>query len=230
MLCFDAFEALGVRCARFSDKSDGDLARDASDNALQRFCKACALDLSDLVLLKQVHGSRVVVAVPPSRAKSGEPLELVEADALVTNELGVALGILAADCVPVYLFDPVKRAVGLAHAGRAGTMKGVAKNLVSAMRKYYGCAPEALYALIGPAAGPCCYQVSFDIANSCKISGLSVADRIVDLWVSNVEQLQSCGLHASRITKSSLCSICDGRFHSHRSDPASGRNLAILAL
>ena len=83
MLRFDAFEALGVACAAFSEKSDGNLARDASDEDLQSFCKACGVAASDLALVSRMHGNRVVVADRPGEFGSVGSLRLGGAAALI---------------------------------------------------------------------------------------------------------------------------------------------------
>lgn len=230
MLRFDAFEELGVTCACISDKSDGNLARDASAEDLARFRKACGLAGADLALARQVHGRGVAVADVPGEGSCGGVRDLGEADALVGDASGVALGIRVADCVPVYLFDLENRAVGLVHAGRAGTLQGVVANTVRNMGSRYGTEPGSLHALIGPSAGPCCYEVSDEMAKDCTDKGLSVDGRHIDLWESNAGQLVDCGVALSQITQCGVCTICDGRFHSHRAESNAGRNLALLAL
>ena len=230
MLRFDAFEALGVACAAFSEKSDGNLARDACDDDLRSFCDACGVATLDLALVRQVHSNRVVVADPPGETSSEGPVDLGEADALIGGAPGVVLGIRAADCVPIYLFDPASGAVGLIHAGRAGTLQGIVKQTVKEMELKYGTHPRAIHALVGPSAGPCCYEVSPELAKECESKGLTIAGRNVDLWESNARQLLEWGIPAAQTTVCGLCTICDGRFHSHRAESNAGRNLALLAL
>jgi YfiH family protein len=80
-------------------------------------------------------------------------------DALITREPGAALAILVADCAPVVLFDPVRRAAGVAHSGRAGTVAGVLPATVSAMTAAFGSDPADLRAGIGPAIGAASYEI-----------------------------------------------------------------------
>src|SRR6266851_508462 len=91
--------------------------------------RACGLEVSRLVWMRQVHGSRVGYAAAPAARGPGADL-----DAIFTDVPGLALGVLAADCAPVLLADPAARIVGAAHSGRAGTAAGVVPALVDAMR------------------------------------------------------------------------------------------------
>ena len=80
-------------------------------------------------------------------------------DALITREPGAALAILVADCAPVVLFDPVRRAAGVAHSGRAGTLAGVLPETITAMTAAFGSDPADLLAGIGPAIGFASYEI-----------------------------------------------------------------------
>ncbi len=135
-----------------------------------------------------------------------------------------------ADCVPVYLLDPETGGGGLVHAGREGTYRGISPLAVEAMQREFGTKPTDLHALIGPSAGPCCYEVSPELAHAFAEAGLPVDGRHLDLWQANAQQLTAAGLSPGRITVSGICTICDGRFHSHRAQPNAGRNMALLML
>ena len=151
-------------------------------------------------------------------------------DGLIAREPSLPIGVLVADCVPVYFFDPIRRAGGIVHAGRAGTYLRIVENAIHALEREQGVSPGDLHALIGPSAGPCCYEVSEEIARDFDISGLPVSGRYLDLWQANVLQLEGCGVPRTHIGVAGLCTLCDGRFHSHRRNPDGGRNLAFLAL
>jgi YfiH family protein len=83
-------------------------------------------------------------------------------DALITREPGAALAILVADCAPVVLFDPVRRAAGVAHSGRAGTLAGVLPATIGAMTAAFGSDPGDLLIGIGPAIGAASYEIGPD--------------------------------------------------------------------
>lgn len=230
MLRFKDFEALGLGVAAMSDKSDGDLARIGGDgDGYGSFFAACGVDSGEVVLVHQVHGRRVVVAGGQG-GDGGSGGAIGDGDGLVTGRAGVPLGIRVADCVPVFLFDPVCGAGGIVHAGREGTFEGIAGEAVEVLSSALGAVPGRMHALIGPSAGPCCYEVSEEIAKSFHDKGFPIKGRFLDLWRSNVKQLVSGGVPFEQISLCEVCTICDGRFHSYRSDGGGGRNLALLVI
>lgn len=152
-------------------------------------------------------------------------------DALVTAEPGVYLSMRFADCIPILLHDPVRGAVGLAHAGWRGTVKNVAGAVVEAMVSELRCSPETIMAVIGPAIGPCCYQVGQEVIQAVETAFprrdpagddsarlLSPHDgrrAYFDLWEANRQQLIAAGV--GRVVVSGLCTACHAdRFFSHR--------------
>jgi YfiH family protein len=106
-----------------------------------------------LMTARQVHGTgTLTVAGPWADAPTGE------ADALVTNTPGVAIGLLTADCAPVLLADPVARVAGAAHAGWRGALAGVTDSAVDAMRRL-----GAVRGHVTAAVGPCIAQESYEV-------------------------------------------------------------------
>ena len=86
-----------------------------------------------------------------------------ERDGIYTNESGVALVCFSADCTPILLHDPVRRAVAAVHAGWRGTAKGIAARCVEAMVRDFGTDPAHLEAAIGPCIGPCCFETGPEV-------------------------------------------------------------------
>jgi YfiH family protein len=117
-----------------------------------------ALDLTPdrLAVCYQVHSPEVVVVERAWRREASP-----RADAMVTREPGVALGILTADCAPVLFADAEARIVGAAHAGWRGALGGVIEATVTAMRRL-GAKPARLVAAIGPCIGAASYEVGPD--------------------------------------------------------------------
>ena len=111
------------------------------------------LAAASLCTVRQVHGWDVVVAREPQPKRP-----TVEADALVTDRAGIALGVLSADCAPVLLADPDAGVVGAAHAGWRGARAGVIEATVQAMVEL-GAAPERIHAAIGPCIAQASYEV-----------------------------------------------------------------------
>ena len=161
-------------------------------------------------------------------------------DAVVTALPGIALTILTADCVPILLYDPVRRAVGSVHAGWAGTVKGVARRAVEAMSAAYGTDPSDLLAAIGPSIGPCCYEVDGRVMGPLRGAfpgwdGLAAMGRPgkwqLDLWKSNRQVLASAGVKDSNIVVMALCTACNtDKFYSHRKSGGKTGRMAAVAM
>lgn len=236
MIRFENFERYGV-VAAFSEAADGNFSlRNGSVPeavaARRRFAEACGLDPAGLACVQQVHGTEVVRVRAEDRGRGAFAWEdaLGPADALLTDVPGLPVAVLVADCVPVYLHDPARGVAGLVHAGWRGTLDRAAARALEAMRRGWGTDPADVHALLGPSAGPCCYEVSEELAEDFRRAGLSAEDRRVDLWASNARVLAAAGVPPSQIQTAARCTVCDPRFHSHRRDATPNRNMALLAL
>lgn len=234
MMRFTDFERLGVSVAAMSDRSDGDCRRsDLPDgNGCAAFCISLGLHPDRLVRAAQVHGASIARAAAKDSGRGAVPgvEPFPETDAIITDVPGLPIGVTIADCVPLWIFDPVTRSGGIVHAGRIGTYNNIAGAAVAALQEAYGATPENVHALIGPSAGPNAYEVSEEIAQDFAAAGLAVRGRMVDLWESNALCLSQAGVPRSNISVSGICTITDGRFHSHRAHENGMRNLAILVL
>lgn len=187
------------------------------------------LSASDVVLLHQVHGARVLRATGPT----GPLAVLGEADAVFTDVPGLVLAIRTADCVPVLLAG--RRHVGAAHSGWRGTVAGVVPALVDALRAA-GEAPSRLVAAVGPAISGEAYEVGDEVVQGLRAAGLDDRDFLhpggdrphVDLRAAVRAQLLRAGV--GRVDVLPHCTVHDPRLHSHRRDgAASGRQAAVIA-
>ena len=118
-------------------------------------------------------------------------------DGLVTNEFGVFIAISVADCVPIFLFDPVTRTVAGIHAGWRGTSSGIVKNAIALMTAEYGIDPKNLVAFLGPAAGKCCYEVGKEVAGTFDPEFLLKGESgkwKLDLKGANMRQMTAAGV------------------------------------
>ncbi|NUM53645.1 MAG: laccase domain-containing protein [Candidatus Hydrogenedentes bacterium] len=217
-----------------SDLLDGDcrLNGDEGANSRHEFFRACGIVPGHITAGKQVHGATVAVVRESDRGRGATSTldPFPETDALITNIAALPLVISIADCVPVFLFDATKRAIGLVHAGRVGTQHRIVANAVDALRTEYGTIPADIHAVIGPSAGPEAYEVSHEMAAEFANLGLPVRGRCIDLWEANARQLESCGVPRAQIEITGICTITSGRFHSHRAHNNGARNLALFML
>lgn len=120
---------------------------------------------------EQVHGKHVAVITAEERGKGllDRQSALQDTDGLVTNVPGVLLTSFYADCVPLYFYDPVQQAVGLAHAGWKGTVAGIAESMVEKMEQEYGSRRQDIHAAIGPSIGDCCYEVDEAVMQHVRV-------------------------------------------------------------
>ncbi|XP_033292636.1 purine nucleoside phosphorylase LACC1 isoform X2 [Orcinus orca] len=87
-------------------------------------------------------------------------------DGITTNQRGVTIAALGADCIPIVFADPVRKACGVAHSGWRGTLLGVAMATVNAMIAEYGCSLEDIIVVLGPSVGPCCFTLPRESAKA----------------------------------------------------------------
>ena len=183
-------------------------------------------DPARIVSARQVHGRR---AVAVGRGAVGAP-DVPDCDALVTDEPGVLLLMKFADCVPITLWDPVRRVVALVHAGWRGTVLGAPAAALELMVRRYRSRPSDVVAAVGPSIGPCCYQVGKDVAilasrtfaGTDVLQGGHAGEIRLDLWAANAETLMRAGVMEENIAIAGICTRCrSDLFFSHRA--AGGR-------
>jgi YfiH family protein len=188
----------------------------------------------DVVTPHQVHSTTVRVVDERDRGQL-----LPQTDALVTATPGVVLMLRFADCVPILLYDPVRRAAGLAHAGWRGTVSGMAGAAVRTMVEALGCRPRNILAGIGPSIGPCCYEVGADVTEAMSsafpdIDGLfepkDQGHGHLDLWAANRWQLAAAGVR--NVEVAGICTACrTDEWFSHRAERGkTGRLGALIGL
>lgn len=188
------------------------------------FARALGIDSEPVTTVGAVHGSVV--------ARVDEPLEVVQGvDGLVTDRRGVALFATFADCYPIVLWDPKTRSAGLAHAGWRGTVGGVAKAAVKAMRDEYGSSPEDIQAGIGPGICGRCYEVGAEVAGQFdpRFVTRGAGDRfLLDLASANKAQLEEAG--TSQVHVLGICTKESEFLPSHRRTPDGTRFGAIVSI
>jgi YfiH family protein len=185
---------------------------------------------------RQVHGaaSRVIDAALDPGALDREPLDI-----LLTGDPGHLLLLKFADCTPLLLYDPRRRWVAVAHAGWRGTSLDVAGTVVRALVEVAGSDPEDLWAGIGPAIGPCCYEVGDEVLAAVgaavprpeRVAGPGRGSRPhLDLAAANRQQLEAAGLQPTQILDAARCTACErDTFFSHRALGVPAGRFAMVA-
>ena len=136
--------------------TDWDTRENVQENR-RRFQTAAGAPDLPLINLKQFHSDVILLFDTPST-------DPCRGDASITNRPALLLAIQTADCVPILLLDPKKRAIAAIHAGWRGTLARIAAKTIGKMQMHFGTNPRDLLAAIGPSIGPCCYEVGTEVA------------------------------------------------------------------
>ncbi len=175
--------------------------------------------------LKQIHSKKIFIA------EKAENM-MREADGFITDNRQLLLSVTVADCLPIYLSDPVRGVFGILHSGWRGT--GILENAVELLKSRFSCSLGNVHILLGPAIGPCCYSVDesraqYFIKNWGEKTVRECGKRwYVDLQQANLEILRGHGIE--NISRVSACTSCSPDFGSfRRQGPGSfTRMLAII--
>lgn len=212
-----------------------------------RFCDQLGVRAEDLLMADQVHGDRVLQVTRADRGKGAESLlsPLGEADALCTDEPGVPLTVLVADCPAVFCYDPERRAIGLAHSGWRSTAQGIAPRLIATLRERFGVRPQGLRAWISPAIGFCCFEVGPEVIEAFRRGGPELrppegwfrrAEPKKDRWMLDLKtlilgQLTGKGIPAAQIDLSPDCTCCQEEYFSYRrTGKGTGHMMGLLSM
>jgi YfiH family protein len=174
--------------------------------------------------LHQVHGARITAVETAGHHGDG--------DALMTATPALWLEIRTADCVPLFIVDPVLRVVAAVHAGWRGTAAAIAAHTVAAMAASYGTRPVNLLVAIGPSIGACCFAVGEEVAAHFPGHITRFAARShVNLVSANQAQLAAAGVQPHNIEPVGLCTMCHPlQFHSFRRDRDTGRMVSAIQI
>lgn len=187
--------------------------------------------LKNLRYCRQIHGNAVIDVDNIIGVSAEDP---PEADALISARHGVALGIFTADCVPIFIYDVVTPAIGIAHAGWRGTFARVAVNTLAQMKNSFGTVAANCRIHLGPSIQKCCYTVSAELLTQFTDRfGSTVHNGAnLDLQAANVHQLIEVGLSPDSISISPFCTACrTDLFYSHRAENGrTGRMLSFIQL
>ena len=218
---------------------------DPDENVMEnyrRICAAAGFDADSMVSSAQVHKTVVRVVGKQNCGEGFAKPKPAGVDGLITDEPGVTLVTHHADCVPLYFADPVRKAVGLSHAGWRGTAARIGGETVRAMARAFGSRPENLVCVVGPSIGPCCFEVDEPVYKVfAEMKDLAPREWTredgggkyhIDLWEANRRILISAGVQAANISVSGLCTQCHSDLlFSHRASRGKRGGLAaFLAL
>ena len=210
-------------------ENNGDWKEHVSGNR-NLVAKTFGFDLNRLILLHQNHQDRILLVKEPVHSL---PFPL-EYDAQMTNASNTFLGVLTADCVPIFVADQKKKAIAAIHAGRQGTALHITTKVLQRMKKEFGCSPGDLLIALGPSIGFCCYEID-EKAFSPEWEPFSIpagdGKWMVDLVRINIAQIENEGIREEQIFWIDLCTSCHrDLFFSNRKEGKTGRQLSFIGI
>lgn len=212
----------GVSSGRFESFNLATHVGDLTENVL-RNRSILEVKAAPLVFMNQVHGDTVVVV-------EGLVDREFTADAMITQEPGLALCVLVADCIPVLLWDDEGSCVAVAHVGRRGLMNGIIENVVAVMHEL---GAAGIKAELGPSICGDCYEVKEDLfdevvaAHPKARSTSSRFDYALDLPAALAHVLERGGIE---VVMSSVCTFESESHFSYRRDGITGRTAGVIWL
>ena len=226
----------------FGDNGNFKDKKDIVENNYKLICNELNIDYRNIIRPYQTHTNNVKEV----GNNNGIFLEeYTDIDGLITNKPQKILSLTFADCTPIYLFDPNKKAIGNIHSGWQGTVKQIVKNAIEKMISTYGSNPKDIICAIGPTIRKCHFEVENDVKEMFLNQFNQMSDIIsagelkqgkrkyyIDTVKINKNMLIEMGLLGENIIDSRICTVCNSELiHSYRKEGKSaGRNTALIML
>jgi len=216
---------------------------DSRENVEENFRRAAAhmgMAASDIVCSQQTHTTNVRKVTAADKGKGVVcERDYTDIDGLITNERGIILATFYADCVPLFIVDPVNKAIGLSHSGWRGTVGRMGKVTLDRMAAEYGTKPACVQVAIAPSICQNCYEVSEDVADAFANTFIqenkmaeeylvryahSVTQEAIDkclfykkengkyqlnLWYANYRVFRDAGVPDENIEITDVCTCCN---------------------
>jgi len=193
---------------------------------LRRVSEKTGIPVENMVSARQVHGDAIAIVNSGHRGMGiVRESTLGEADGLITADEDVALVTIHADCVPVYLYDPVEKVIALVHSGWRGTLRSIASKASGLMENIFNCRSRNIHAVIGPHIRRCCFEVGAEVKREFAEFFPNCRDLLkpsgekyrIDLSEIIRRSLLENGLAADNILDVGRCTVCESMlFFSHR--------------
>lgn len=188
-----------------------------------------------LHLLEQIHSINGLVI---DEKNCHKPLFFAQGDFLLTQQIGIGLGIVTADCLPIIIIDKKNKALGIAHAGWRGSVNNIAKAALTTMQQAFGTKAQECEIIFGPSARTCCYEVDYDVIACIPTRVLKhiVTQRngtlFCDIPLLNEIYLREIGVSsAAFIREYNGCTICTYNYCSYRREKEKAqRQLTVVSI
>jgi len=199
------------------------------------FFDSIGIPYNDLVCAKQVHSSRIckVTAVDLGKGALSYEAAICDTDALITGQRKVPLGILTADCLSIFMYEPQKKVAAVAHAGWRSTKELICKKTIKKMIDEFSIDLQKLLIGFGPSIKSCCYEVGEDFLHYFDYGLIQKEGKyFLDLVRINRKQLVDLGVKQENIADCEICTACpdSGYFSFRREGPDCGRMISVIMI
>lgn len=235
----------GVSTGVYSSMNLSYSRKDRPEHVLEnyrRMAKALEVDMEKMVVSWQTHTTNVRLVTEEDFGKGVlRDRDYQDVDGLITNIPGVTLVTFYADCVPLYILDPVHRAIGLSHSGWRGTVKRMGEKTLKAMNQAFGTNPGDVIACIGPSICKDCFEVGEEVVEEFRQAfsarhwaelfepGRKAGKYQLDLWRANQIVFTEAGVDPDKIHTTNICTKCNPEhLFSHRAMAENRGNLAAF--
>ncbi len=142
---------------------------------------------------------------------NGGDILFFDSDGAITDQPGVLLTSMHADCIPLFFYDPERKAIGMVHSGWKGTAQEIGRKASLKMQEVYGCKPENMLVHIGPGISQCCFEVDKDVYEMFRepVYTTKGIKYYIDLKEYNLRMLMETGIPRENITISEHCTCCE---------------------
>ena len=198
------------------------------------FCRAADIPFESMVMDNYEHGTTVLRVDRTDAGKGYLRDPLPPCDGVITNDSAITLITGHADCMAFYFVDPVKRCIGLAHAGWRGALGRIGANVIHMMAREYGSNPADIRASVGPSICPDCFEVGDNVAEEfaggfpqlpCVLPREGARSH-VELWMIAAYQFAEAGVLPEHISLFDVCTMETPRLYSHRRDKGNTGGMA----
>lgn len=206
----------------------------------RRFCAALGTDPDRCVLSKQVHEDNVRLVTEDDCGKGlWRDRDYTSVDAMICATPDIPLVVFSADCNVILLHDPVRGAIGAAHAGWRGTALGIVAKTVRAMAEHFGCRPADIRAAIGPSIARCCFETDDDVPAALRAALGDDVEPYMDWngskWHIDLKTINALWLQRAGVAHIDICDHCTAcrpdLYWSHRKmGNARGAQVAMISL
>lgn len=218
----------GVSKGAYESMNIGFSTEDSRENVkrnIEIMAERLDINVEDIVRTNQSHTCNIKYVNEEYKGRVFESSAFKDVDGIYTDKRNLALMSLHADCTPIFFYDPVKRIIGLAHAGWRGTLLNIAGKMVRAIKSDFNSDAIDIKAAIGPSLGSCCFEVDKDVAELFlsedkkfeKYMKIGKTKYYFNLWEINKYLLMKEGISEENIEISGICTKCNNDlFFSHR--------------